>query len=201
MSSLVFNRLRGPSIPFCCNGKKPLSRQYSAEPESVRIAALGCLYTIVNNQVVPSNGKPPVPVSVITTPSSTTTDTLRDAVLTEANNPYDPATRFSVFFAPPVPPPQFLQAPPTRVSYEPYAKIVPCVFARVPKSTAAPLILRSPDPPLLNGSGRDQNILLLWTIPADNGSSILDYEYSLDGVLYLPLNDPSGQRNWSRPTE
>ena len=188
MSSSVFNRLRGPSIPFCCNGKKPLSRQYSAEPESVRIAALGCLYTIINNQVVPSNGKLPTPVNIVTTPSSTTTDTLRDAVLTEANNPYNPATRFSVFFAPPVPPPQFLQVPPTRGSYEPYAKIVPCVFARVPNTTVAPLIPSSPDPPQLNASGGNQNIMLLWTVPANNGSPILDYEYSLDGIIYLPLN-------------
>ena len=188
MSSLVFNRLRGPSIPFCCNGKNPLSRQYSAEPESVRIAANGCLYTIINNKVVSSNGKPPVPVSIVTTPSSNTTDNLRDAVLTEANNSYNPATRFGVFFSPPVPPPQFLQVPPTRVSYEPRAKIIPCVFARVPKSTALPPTLSSPDPPLLNGSGGNQNILLLWTIPADNGSPILDYEYSIDGIRYLSLN-------------
>ena len=96
-----------------------------AVPESARVAKKRCPTIVVNSVIVP---RPPmlIPVDIVPTASSTTEQTARDATLYASNDPMNPATRFKDFFPPPVPPPQFLQKPPTRVGGEPKARIFPC---------------------------------------------------------------------------
>uniref|UniRef100_A0A6C0DS22 Fibronectin type-III domain-containing protein n=1 Tax=viral metagenome TaxID=1070528 RepID=A0A6C0DS22_9ZZZZ len=113
-------------------------------------------------------------------PSSTVTARQRDAVVIQSNNPYDPATRFSDLFQAPVPPPQFLQVPRERVQYEPYARIAPILLFAVPKLPIIRPKVGSPDAPVLTGVISDESIVLLWTVPAANGSAIIDYEYTIN---------------------
>ena len=95
-------------------------------PESVRVAKKRCPTTVVNSVFEPM---PPmrIPVDIVPTPASITAETARDATLYAANDPMNPATRFTNFFPPSVPPPQFLQVPRTRVGGEPKARIYPCI--------------------------------------------------------------------------
>ena len=95
-------------------------------PESVRVSKKRCSTCVVNSVFEPM---PPIliPVDIVPTSSSTTVQTARDATLYESRNPMNPATRFTEFFPPSVPPPQFLQVPRTRVGGEPKARIYPCI--------------------------------------------------------------------------
>jgi len=114
-----------PAAPPINPPVPPIPPKPVVVPESVRVAKRHCPTIVVNSKIVP---RPPIliPVDIVPTSSSTTEQTARDATLYESKNPMNPATRFSNFFPPNVPPPQFLQKPPTRVGGEPKARIYPC---------------------------------------------------------------------------
>ena len=109
--------------------KNRLGPRVSGTTESARMSAVGCQTTFIHRDPVP---RPPVliPVDVVPTPASTTTARLRDATLACVTSPNNPDTRFAEFFPAPVPPPQFLQCPPSRNNYEPVARLSGCFNRR-----------------------------------------------------------------------
>jgi hypothetical protein len=79
-----------------------------------------------NSSVVPGSVGVPASAASLTT-------TLRvNATLLAANDPNSPDTRFSLFFPPAIPPPQFLQPEFVRyrINYEPVGPQPPCVGTR-----------------------------------------------------------------------
>jgi len=106
------------SIPVSL-GTKPSMIQ-NGGPESSRMYNKKC-----------SNNSP---LLVTTTPASNTTlkkslsntNCSQINVQTVSNNDAQQIL-FGAFFPPPIPPPKFLQVPPTRSNNEPYARQTPCV--------------------------------------------------------------------------
>jgi hypothetical protein len=138
MSVSLFSQLRNkytsqPSNPTPSNLTAPASATSLAAfvnggPESDRMAAeaTACKKTVVNGVVVPT---PPIllPVDVSTPVSASTTLSQQvDTVLIQTLF-FDPTTRFSEFFPPPIPPPIQLVVKPYRFSNEPKARSVGCV--------------------------------------------------------------------------
>jgi hypothetical protein len=87
-----------------------------------------CPITVINSEEVAN--QPLVAITNETLPSSNTILRRRDLTLTQANNPYDPTTRFTDLYPPTVPPPQFLQVKPYRASNEPKSRVRVCVGPR-----------------------------------------------------------------------
>jgi hypothetical protein len=112
-----------------------LRTRLSGGPESSRIAAIGCPTIFINHVPVP---RPPPTVGTdiafgvdVSTPvpDSVTTAIRRERIVNTVRIGTGDAatdTRFMEFFPPPVPPPQFLQRPPTQVNYEPIARTSGC---------------------------------------------------------------------------
>lgn len=102
-------------------------------PESDRLSKRKCELCFINGEatLIPTDVEL-LPVDVIYTipAASNTINTRRNLTLSNADDPYNPATRFTAFNPPQVPPPWFLQVPRYRVSNEPKARITPCIGPR-----------------------------------------------------------------------
>ena len=104
-------------------------------PESTRLLAEmnQCGFNIIKGVQVPlSSTTIPPPVSPLITPSSITTARRVEAPLIASVDPADPNTRFSMFFPPPIPPPQYLQPEfvKYKINYEPVTRQIPCIGSR-----------------------------------------------------------------------
>lgn len=138
MSSALITKLKKlipippPPIPVITVDPPPPSAPrppfQNGSPESLRMALVKCPITVINSEEV--NNQPLVAIANTSQPSSNTTLRRRDLTLTQADNPYDPTTRFTDFYPPTVPPPQFLQVPRYRDSNEPKSRVTPCVGPR-----------------------------------------------------------------------
>ena len=103
-------------------------------PESTRLLAEmnQCGFNIIKGVQVPLSSNKPPPVSPQITPSSTRTAQIIEATLAASVSPTDPNTRFSMFFPPPIPPPQYLQPEfvKYKIRYEPVTRQIPCIGSR-----------------------------------------------------------------------
>jgi len=103
-------------------------------PESTRLLTEmnQCGFNIINGVKVPLSSNMPPPVSPQITPASITTARLVEATLIASVSPTDPTTRFSMFFPPPIPPPQYLQPGfvKYKITYEPVTRQIPCIGSR-----------------------------------------------------------------------
>lgn len=129
-NTLQENSLTQQTQPY--NSQTALS---SGGLESTRLftAINQCGFTIVKGKTVPSNrSKMPSPVSPENAPASSTTRLLISATILASVSPTDPTTRFSDFFPPPIPPPQFLQPEFVKynINYGPKYSAKPCVGFR-----------------------------------------------------------------------
>ena len=141
MSSNIANRLKsqfvasapssqpGTTGPLPPSAPRPVLK--NGGPESDRIATRKCELCFINGapNIIPRT-QPLIPVVIQPTPASNTIDSRRDLTLFNSTDPNNPATRFTPFYPPQVPPPWFLQVPPYRVTNEPKARILPCVGPR-----------------------------------------------------------------------
>jgi len=109
-------------IPGAIQGPLNIQPPRITIPESQRVTQRIC--------PTKANGRTIVPVLIQPVPASTTTARLVSLTLQAAVAPTNPEARFSYILPPIVPPPWYLQTPPTRVSNEPYARIYPCVPGR-----------------------------------------------------------------------
>lgn len=113
---------------YCPAPTVPGNLAYKNLSESARIQAQQCTTMYISNMPVPvqrgdSNNIPYV--QVIPTPASATTMSIQTATVLTANNPYDPATRFSQYrFADTVIPPG-VPCPP--IAPPNPAPLIPCV--------------------------------------------------------------------------
>lgn len=115
--SIISPNLNNPVSPSI----SPTTILQKGGPESSRLALKIC-------------GRPVPPVLVTTVPASNTT--LQNTINVTNNSQINIQTvsnstaqqiLFGQFFPPQIPPPQFLQVPPTRCNNEPYARQPPCV--------------------------------------------------------------------------
>lgn len=101
-------------------------------PESTRVSAelLKCGSYYLNGQQVPISGTTIPPVDIIPTPASLTTSQLIQNTIYASIDPFSVTARFSKFFPPQTPPPQFLQINYYKINYEPVARQKPCIAYR-----------------------------------------------------------------------
>lgn len=95
-------RLYPPITIPCC---PKIVGQGSAIPESARMASEVCGISYVNQSTIKNpTGTPLIVVQVGTTAASITTQERANNIINAANDPYNPATRFSQYFPPePIP--------------------------------------------------------------------------------------------------
>ena len=106
--------------------------QVQVTPESTRLAAelVECGSYYLNGQLVPITGTTITPVNIISIPASLTTTQLIQNTIYASIDPFLTTTRFSEFFPPQPPPPQFLQINYYKINYEPVAPQKPCIAYR-----------------------------------------------------------------------
>jgi hypothetical protein len=120
-SAIISPTLSNPVSP---NVIRPVFIQ-NGGPESSRMARNKCTNCTLSK---------PAPVLVETKPASKTTEQKATSItdisqinIQNVTNTEAQKYLFGSFFPPPVPPPQFLQVPPTRSNNEPRARASPCV--------------------------------------------------------------------------
>ena len=127
-----------PGIVSTATGFIDVGYAYKNLPESSRMQQQQCPLMYISNAPVPvqtgdSNNVPFI--EVIPTPASATTLSIQTAVLLAANDPYNPATRFSQYrFSNTVIPPP----PPCPVSIPNPGYVPPCVPPSMFRGSVAP---------------------------------------------------------------